>query len=141
MYNLFKLQRFNEKGVHATIDLNRNTRFGPDVEWLDPDSETCLLDFNVDEQRAESFYGEIRRYWPGLKDGALQPDYSGIRPKLGHVDVKRNGLVNSDFYIKGKHQHGIKGLVHMLGMESPGLTSSLAIADHAIKILTEDGCL
>ena len=123
-----------------------NTRFGPDVEWLDPDElttdgEISSINYNVDEERAESFYSEIRRYWPGLKDGALQADYSGVRPKLSHVALQENGVASSDFYIRGGKGHGIPGLVHMLGMESPGLTSSLAIADHTIKILREDGCL
>ena len=117
------------------------TRFGPDVEWLDPDLQPSTFDYSVDEKRCESFYAEIRRYWPGLKDGALQPDYSGIRPKLGHVNVKGKCLVNTDFYIEGSNSHGVKGLVHMLGMESPGLTSSLAIGDYALKLLMEDGCL
>jgi L-2-hydroxyglutarate oxidase LhgO len=105
-------------GVHATIDLGGQVRFGPDVEWVNgPD------DLAVDPARAEAFYAVIRRYWPGLRDGALAPDYAGVRPKLSS-----GGVQATDFLIEGEAQHGISGLVNLLGIESPGLTSSLAIA-------------
>ncbi|WP_086996227.1 NAD(P)/FAD-dependent oxidoreductase [Rhizobium sullae] len=106
-------------GVHATVDLNGRCRFGPDVEWVD---ENHSLD--VSASRAEQFYGAIRRYWPGLRDGALQPDYAGIRPKLHNATMPM-----PDFRIDVPHLHGVKGLVNLFGIESPGLTGSLAIAD------------
>ncbi|SCW82362.1 L-2-hydroxyglutarate oxidase LhgO [Rhizobium mongolense subsp. loessense] len=106
-------------GVHATLDLNGRCRFGPDVEWVD---ENHSLD--VAASRAEQFYDAIRRYWPGLRDGALQPDYAGIRPKLHDATMPM-----PDFRIDGPHLHGVKGLVNLFGIESPGLTGSLAIAD------------
>ncbi|WP_322044644.1 NAD(P)/FAD-dependent oxidoreductase [Paraburkholderia sp. J67] len=100
-------------GVHLTIDLGHQARFGPDVEWID------TIDYRVDPARAAKFYAAIRSYWPDLPDGALQPAYSGIRPKL--VD-------NTDFVIQDASEHGVKGLVNLYGIESPGLTASLAIA-------------
>lgn len=110
-------------GVHVTLDLGGRMKFGPDVEWLasdDPDS----IDYTVDLRRAESFYDAIRRYWPGLPDGALTPDYSGCRPKLSGP-----GEPAADFRIDGPELHNVPGLVNLFGIESPGLTSSLAIAD------------
>lgn len=106
-------------GVHATLDLDGRCRFGPDVEWVDRDD-----DLAVSPARAESFYAAIRTYWPGLPDGALQPDYAGIRPKLHGPDMPM-----PDFRIDGPEAHGIAGLVNLFGIESPGLTSSLALAD------------
>jgi L-2-hydroxyglutarate oxidase LhgO len=106
-------------GVHATLSLDGATRFGPDVEWIDE------LDYSVDPSRCESFYGAIREYWPTLPDRSLQPDYAGIRPKLVGPDGKA-----ADFVIEGPAQHGFAGLVNLLGIESPGLTSSLAIAEY-----------
>ena len=109
-------------GVHLTLDLNGRMRFGPDVEWLDfndPDQ----IDYTVDIRRADSFYAAIRTYWAGLPDGALTPDYSGVRPKLSGP-----GQPAADFRIDGPEHHGLDGLVHLFGIESPGLTSSLAIA-------------
>jgi L-2-hydroxyglutarate oxidase LhgO len=104
-------------GVHLTLDLAGQARFGPDVEWVD------RIDYQVDPARADSFYAAIRRYWPELPDGALQPAYSGIRPKLqGPGDPVR------DFLIQGEDQHGIRGLWNLLGIESPGLTACLALA-------------
>ncbi len=111
-------------GVHLTLDLGGTARFGPDVEWTD------TLDYRVDPARAERFYGAIRKYWPELGDGALQPDYSGIRPKLSG-----QGEANSDFVIQGPATHGTKGLIHLFGIESPGLTSSLAIAEAVTRII------
>ncbi|MGX8012998.1 NAD(P)/FAD-dependent oxidoreductase [Mesorhizobium sp. ORM8.1] len=111
-------------GVHLTLDLGGAARFGPDVEWTD------TLDYRVDPARAERFYGAIRKYWPELGDGALQPAYSGIRPKLSG-----QGEGNSDFVIQGPATHGTKSLVNLFGIESPGLTSSLAIAEQVTQII------
>ncbi|MDV3442621.1 FAD-dependent oxidoreductase, partial [Pseudomonas otitidis] len=105
-------------GVHMTLDLGGQARFGPDVQWTDTE------DYQVDPRRADGFYAAIRRYWPGLPDGALQPDYAGIRPKISSPDEPA-----ADFRISGPEDHGIAGLVNLFGIESPGLTSSLAIAD------------
>jgi L-2-hydroxyglutarate oxidase LhgO len=106
-------------GVHLTLDLNGMARFGPDVEWVE------TLDYNVDPARAERFYEAIRAYWPGLMDGGLQPAYSGIRPKLSG-----RGEPNADFVVQDAATHGVPGLVNLFGIESPGLTSCLAIAGH-----------
>ena len=116
-------------GVHVTIDLGGRMRFGPDVEWLsnnDPDA----VDYTVDQARAQSFDAAIRRYWPGLPEGAITPDYSGCRPKLSGP-----GEPAADFRIDGSELHGIAGLVNLFGIESPGLTSSLAIAEEVRKRL------
>lgn len=104
-------------GVHLTLDLGGQARFGPDVEWVEK------IDYRVNPARAESFYAAIRRYWPALKDEALQPGYSGIRPK-----IVPPGAPAQDFILQGPATHGIAGLVNLFGIESPGLTSSLAIA-------------
>jgi L-2-hydroxyglutarate oxidase LhgO len=106
-------------GIHATIDLGRRVRFGPDVEWID------RIDYSVNVARAALFYESIRRYWPRLPDGALMPDYTGIRPKLHGP-----GEPQPDFRIETAADHGLEGLVNLLGIESPGLTSSLAIGDY-----------
>jgi L-2-hydroxyglutarate oxidase LhgO len=105
-------------GVHVTLDLGGQARFGPDVEWVDH------IDYAVDPKRAERFYAAIRRYWPGLPDGALLPGYAGIRPKTAGP-----GEPSPDFQVQGPREHGIPGLVHLFGIESPGLTASLALAD------------
>jgi L-2-hydroxyglutarate oxidase LhgO len=105
-------------GIHATIDLGGQVRFGPDVEWVERPS------YDVDPARAEKFFESIRRYWPGLPDGALQADYAGIRPK-----IVGPGQPPADFVIEGPRQHGCPGLVNLFGIESPGLTASLAIGD------------
>ncbi|MEJ0059392.1 MAG: NAD(P)/FAD-dependent oxidoreductase [Terricaulis sp.] len=110
-------------GVHLTVDLGGRTRFGPDVEWLD-ETDPARVDYHVNPARAESFYAAIRHYWPGLPDGALQPDYAGCRPKLSG-----RGAAAADFRIDGVERHGIEGLVNLFGIESPGLTSALAIAE------------
>ncbi|WP_340692641.1 NAD(P)/FAD-dependent oxidoreductase [Hyphomonas sp.] len=110
-------------GVHVTLDLAGQMRFGPDVEWLghdDPDK----VDYRVDAARSDAFYEAVRTYWPTLPDGAILPAYSGCRPKLSGPDEP-----TADFRIDGPALHGHAGLVHLFGIESPGLTSSLAIAD------------
>jgi L-2-hydroxyglutarate oxidase LhgO len=107
-------------GIHATLDLGKRVRFGPDVEWID------RIDYSVNASRAPLFYDAIRRYWPQLADGALMPDYTGIRPKLHGP-----GEPQPDFRIESQAEHGLTGLVNLLGIESPGLTSSLAIGDYA----------
>jgi L-2-hydroxyglutarate oxidase LhgO len=111
-------------GVHLTLDLGGRARFGPDVEWID------TIDYAVDPQRADRFYAAIRSYWPGLPDGALGPDYAGIRAKI----VGR-GEPAADFVVQGPREHGVPGLVHLFGIESPGLTASLPLADHVIELL------
>ncbi len=105
-------------GVHLTLDLAGQARFGPDVEWVE------TIDYDVDPQRAKSFYAAIRTYWPGLPDGALQPAYAGIRPKIA-----RPGGSSTDFLIQTQRDHGVRGLVNLFGIESPGLTASFAIAE------------
>ncbi|HEY4080034.1 MAG TPA: NAD(P)/FAD-dependent oxidoreductase [Burkholderiaceae bacterium] len=115
-------------GVHLTLDLGGQARFGPDVQWLDGVEDPAQIDYRVDPARAESFYAEIRRYWPALPDGALQPAYSGVRPKL-----QGPGQPASDFRIEGPAEHGLPGWVNLLGIESPGLTSCLAIAEYVVE--------
>src|SRR5690606_31710844 len=112
-------------GVHLTLDLGGRAKFGPDVEWLDH-NDPARVDYAVDIKRCESFYDAIRRYWPTLPDNALTPDYSGCRPKLSGA-----GQPAADFRIDGPELHGREGLVNLFGIESPGLTSSLAIAEEA----------
>lgn len=112
-------------GVHLTLDMAGQAKFGPDVEWVD--SPDQLL---VDPRRGDAFYVEVRKYWPGLKDGALLASYAGIRPKINAPSEAA-----ADFCIMGPQAHGVKGLVHLLGIESPGLTSSMAIADRVWALL------
>jgi L-2-hydroxyglutarate oxidase LhgO len=111
-------------GVHVTLDLAGQARFGPDVEWIDE------VDYAVDPRRGDSFYAAIRRYWPGLPDGALQPGYAGIRPKISGP-----GEPAADFVVQGPADHGIEGLVNLYGIESPGLTASLPLADLVVQHL------
>ncbi len=115
-------------GVHVTVDLAGQARFGPDVEWID------TIDYDVDPARADAFYAAIRRYWPGLPDGAIQAGYAGIRPKL-----QAPGEPAADFVVQGPSAHGIDGLVNLYGIESPGLTAALALADLVAEILSA-GC-
>ncbi len=110
-------------GVHLTLDMAGQARFGPDVEWIEG------IDYAVDPARAQRFYPAIRRYWPTLPDGALLPSYSGIRPK-----IVPPAIAVQDFLIQGPPDHGIAGLINLFGIESPGLTSSLAIADHVATL-------
>lgn len=112
-------------GVHLTLDLGGQARFGPDVQWVDsPD------DVTVNPARAEAFYTEVRQYWPQLPDGALQPGYAGIRPKISGP-----GDPAADFMIQGPQTHGAPGLVNLFGIESPGLTASLAIGAKVAGLL------
>ncbi len=111
-------------GVHLTIDLAGQARFGPDQEWIDS------IDYEVDPARAEGFYAAIRGYYPALAEGALSPAYAGIRPKL-----QAPGEAAADFIIQGPAEHGLAGLVNLYGIESPGLTAALAIADHAAELV------
>jgi L-2-hydroxyglutarate oxidase LhgO len=112
-------------GVHLTLDLGGQAKFGPDVQWVDsPD------DLMVDAARGDAFYAEVRKYWPALPDGALIPGYAGIRPKINAPqDAAR------DFLIQGPADHGVPGLVNLFGIESPGLTSSLAIAELVVGLI------
>jgi L-2-hydroxyglutarate oxidase LhgO len=112
-------------GVHLTLDMAGQAKFGPDVEWVDSPEH-----LSVDARRGDAFYAEVRKYWPGLKDGALIPAYAGIRPKINSPQEAA-----ADFCIMGPQQHGTPGLVHLLGIESPGLTSSLAIAAEVAQLL------
>ncbi len=105
-------------GVHLTLDLAGQARFGPDVEWVE------TIGYDVDPKRAESFYAAIRTYWPDLPDGALAPAYAGIRPKIA-----RPGGSSTDFLIQTEADHGVRGLVNLFGFESPGLTACLAVAE------------
>ncbi|MEO5845270.1 MAG: NAD(P)/FAD-dependent oxidoreductase [Caldimonas sp.] len=116
-------------GVHLTLDLAGQARFGPDVEWLDVESPD-VIDYTVDPARSTLFYAAIRRYWPGLKDGALAPAYSGVRPKL-----QGPGAPASDFMLQGPQVHGVAGLMNLYGIESPGLTASPAIAAEVVHRL------
>jgi len=111
-------------GVHVTLDLAGCARFGPDLEWID------RVDYSFDQDRAAAFEAAIRRYWPFLPAGALQPGYVGVRPKLGPA-----GVPAQDFVIQGPAEHGVPGLVNLYGIESPGLTASLAIAEHVASLL------
>jgi L-2-hydroxyglutarate oxidase LhgO len=113
-------------GTHVTLDMAGRMRFGPDVEWVDAER------YAVDPRRADSFYARIRTYWPGLPDGSLVPDYAGIRPKLTGP-----GEPAADFVIDTPAAHGLRGLVQLFGIESPGLTSSLSIADEVAQALAD----
>jgi L-2-hydroxyglutarate oxidase LhgO len=108
-------------GVHLTLDLNGQARFGPDVQWV----ERC--EFDVEPARGAAFYAAVRRYWPGLADGALQPAYAGVRAKIAGP-----GEPAADFRIEGPTTHGVAGVLNLFGIESPGLTASLAIASEAV---------
>jgi L-2-hydroxyglutarate oxidase LhgO len=116
-------------GVHLTLDLAGQARFGPDVQWLASGSPDAI-DYRVEPSRADAFYAEIRRYWPDLRDASLQPAYSGVRPKL-----QGPGEPAGDFVLQGPAEHGIDGLANLFGIESPGLTASLAIADEVLRRL------
>ena len=110
-------------GIHATIDLDGSVRFGPDVEWV------AGIDYSVDAKRAPEFCASIREYWPDMPQDGLQPAYSGIRPKIVGPGEKA-----ADFLIAGPREHGVPGLVNLLGIESPGLTAALAIGEYVSLI-------
>ncbi len=111
-------------GVHLTLDLAGQARFGPDTEWVEHEN------YDMDPQRGQSFYAAVRQYWPDLQDGSLSPAYSGIRPKFVPA-----GAPAADFLFSGPGQHGVPGLLNLFGIESPGLTACLAIAQHSREIL------
>lgn len=112
-------------GIHLTLDLAGRPRFGPDVQWVP------TIDYTVDAGRLAAFQNQIRRYWPGVDAGTLQPDYVGIRPKL-----VAPGAPAADFRIDDQTRHGVAGLINLFGIESPGLTAALAIADHVAQSLS-----
>ena len=114
-------------GVHLTLDLGGQAKFGPDVQWVDSPDQ-----LEVDPQRCEGFYAEVNKYWPGLKAGSLAPGYAGMRPKISGP-----GDAAADFVIQGAGTHGVAGLVNLFGIESPGLTSCMAIADEVLLQLTK----
>jgi L-2-hydroxyglutarate oxidase LhgO len=116
-------------GVHLTLDLAGRARFGPDVEWL-ATGNPGGIDYTVSPEIPARFAPRIARWWPGVMAAALAPDYSGVRPKLSG-----SSMVAADFRIDGPELHGILGLVNLFGIESPGLTASLAIADHVKALL------
>jgi L-2-hydroxyglutarate oxidase LhgO len=118
-------------GLHLSVDLAGRTRLGPDAQWLDEDVSPPF-DYSVDPARAELCYAEVRRYWPGLRDGTISPDYSGVRPK-----IVGPGEPAGDFLIDGPSGHGVAGLVNLIGIESPGLTSSLAIGERVASLIEE----
>jgi L-2-hydroxyglutarate oxidase LhgO len=126
---VYPLPDHHSLGIHLTLDLASRVRFGPDVEWLDT-SCAGQVSLDVDPGRAPAFYSAIRQYWPDLPDESLYPDYAGIRPRM-HGPNQRA----FDFRIDGPQHHGIPGLVHLFGIESPGLTASLAIAEHVAALL------
>jgi L-2-hydroxyglutarate oxidase LhgO len=111
-------------GVHLTLDMGGQAKFGPDTEWIDG------IDYTVDSRRGDRFYAAIRRYWPGLPGGALQPGYAGVRPKISGPDAPA-----ADFVVQGPAVHGIPGLVNLYGIESPGLTASLALAERVLSLV------
>ncbi len=113
-------------GVHLTLDMGGQTKFGPDVQWID------TIDYSVDPARAASFYTAVRRYWPALKDGSLVPGYSGIRPKIGPASNPSH-----DFVVQGQQVHGVAGLINLFGIESPGLTAAISIGDFVCGLAKE----
>src|SRR5690606_32424344 len=108
---IYPLPEVGGLGVHLTLDLGGQARFGPDVQWVDTPT-----DLAVDVQRGDAFYTEIRKYWPGLPDGSLAPAYAGMRPKVAFGNV-----LSTDFVVQGPETHGLPGLVNLFGIESPGL--------------------
>ena len=122
---IYPLPQADGLGIHLTLDLAGRARFGPDVQWI----ENC--DYAVDAGRAAAFYAAIRRYWPALEDGALEPSYAGVRPRISGP-----GEPLADFRIDDARRHGVPGLINLFGIESPGLTASLAIAGEVAARLT-----
>lgn len=124
---VYPVARSDWLGVHVTVDLSGRVKFGPDFNWIDD------IDYRFDYSLEPAFYEAIRRYYPGLKDGALTPDYTGIRAK-----ITGPGEPPADFVVHGVETHGIPGLVNLFGIESPGLTSSMALADHVAGMIGID---
>ena len=121
---IYPLPVLGSSGLHAFCDMAGRVRFGPDVEWVD------VLDYTVNPLRQPQFEEAVRRYWPALPAGALQPDYCGIRPKIA-----RSSPHDTDFLIQGPCQHKIPNLIALYGIESPGLTASLALSDYVADLL------
>mmetsp|Transcript_12272 Transcript_12272/g.22781 ORF Transcript_12272/g.22781 Transcript_12272/m.22781 type:complete len:383 (+) Transcript_12272:78-1226(+) len=117
-------------GVHVTIDIAGQARFGPDVEWIDVEDPNAI-DYTVDASRGDSFYEAIRKYWPALPDDSLVADYSGVRPKVDTPGFQ-------DFLLLGHESHGIEGMLHAVGIESPGLTSSMALGEMIVAKLVSE---
>jgi L-2-hydroxyglutarate oxidase LhgO len=117
-------------GVHVTLDMGGRARFGPDVEWLDG-SDPATIDYTVSPGMTAKFAPLIATWWPGIREDMLTPDYAGVRPKLSG-----KGAPNADFRVDGPALHGLPGLVNLFGIESPGLTASLAIAEHVEGLLS-----
>jgi L-2-hydroxyglutarate oxidase LhgO len=115
--------------AHVTLDLGGQCKFGPDLSWRDG------IDYRFDESREAAFYQSVRRYYPGLQDGELQPGYTGIRPRLAGPGSSMHNTA-TDFVIQAPAQHGIAGLVNLFGIESPGLTASLALGAHVAGVVT-----
>jgi len=113
-------------GVHLTLDLGGQARFGPDTQWVEQE------EYDVDIRRADVFYAAIRRYWPALPDGALSPGYAGIRPKISGPTEPA-----ADFLVSGPTEHGIGGLINLFGIESPGLTASMALGAHVARLVNQ----
>lgn len=120
-------------GVHATIDwIGQFTKFGPDVQWIDPSVSLQDIDLTPDPSRSDVFYEQVRKYWPNLPDNSIVPDYAGLRPKLYHPSLMGSGgdAQFNDFFIAEPCDHGVPGLFHLFGIESPGLTASMSIANY-----------
>jgi L-2-hydroxyglutarate oxidase LhgO len=120
-------------GVHLTLDLGGQAKFGPDVQWLEGIESPEQIDYSVDPRRADGFYAEVRKYWPGLRDGQLTPSYSGVRPKITPPHVAA-----ADFVIQSQATHGVRGLVNLFGIESPGLTACLGIGEYVADLLSKE---
>lgn len=126
---IYPIPELGGLGVHLTLDLGGQARFGPDVEWIDS------IDYSVNPRRADGFYAEVRKYWRDLPDNTLEPAYCGIRPK-----ITNRHAASADFLIQGPEAHGIPGLINLFGIESPGLTSCLPIAEHVCALLGVAPC-
>ncbi len=125
---IYPMPTSSSLGLHLTIDIAGRGKLGPDAEWL-PDDAAPPFDYRVDPGRAKLFHAEVTRFWPGLTIERLSPDYAGVRPKL-----VPEGAPSGDFRIEAPETHGSAGLINLLGIESPGLTSSLSIADHVAEL-------
>ena len=125
---IYPMPTTSSLGLHLTIDLAGRGKLGPDAEWL-PDDARPPFDYRVDPARAKLFHAAVTRYWPGLTLERLSPDYAGVRPKL-----VPEGAPSGDFRIEGPGSHGSAGLINLLGIESPGLTSSLSIAEQVLEL-------